>query len=661
MNERLLTVGGVIAVGLLLVLLRLVQLTVVQNGELVRQATVQHQRRLVLTPRRGEIVDRNGEPLALSFPTESLFVRTKQLPMDAEKKIPALAASLHVPPQNISQALHASSRFVWLKRQASPEEAAHVRLLSVSGVDSVEEDRRFYPQGKLAAPLLGFTNIDAKGLEGVERAYDQYLQGEPREIFEERDATGQTFLIQEGVDAPEGLNVRLTLDAGLQYIAEQELMRSVKETRAAAGTAIVLDPTTFEILTLAQAPTFDPNDPGETKAEDRRNPAISNCYEPGSTLKVLLAAAALDTQNVRPEERIFCELGHYQVGSHIIHDHHPYGTLTFAEVLQHSSNIGAAKIGERLGKKTYHKYLRDFGIGQRTGVDLPMESPGILAPVDNWARINLVTASFGQGVAVSPLQLASAYAALANGGMLMKPYLVKEVLDADGKAVKANSPTPIRQVVRPETAHLLMQLLEKVVEKEGTGWRAHLDGVRVAGKTGTSQKTNASGGYSAHGRIASFIGIVPADQPRFVILVAIDEPKTAVYGGEVAAPVFQAIARQALARIGIEGVRPHIELARLLAPSATVRKTTTDTRAPAQQKAELLPAAIVPATSDDAALNFVGMSLRAALHTAQLKGIHISATGSGYVTHQNVQNDQSSGERVYALSLSPGIEGDGRP
>jgi cell division protein FtsI (penicillin-binding protein 3) len=295
---------------------------------------------------------------------------------------------------------------------------------------------------------------------------------------------------------------------------------------------------------------------------------------------VLLAAAALDTQNIRPEERIFCEYGHYQVGPHIIHDHHPYGTLTFAEVLQHSSNIGAAKVGERLGKKTYHKYLRDFGLGQKTGVDLPMESPGILAPVDNWARINLVTASFGQGVAVSPLQLASAYAALANGGRLMKPYLVKEILDADGKAVKANSPTQIRQVVRPETAKLLIELLEKVVEKEGTGWRARIEGVRVAGKTGTSQKINSSGGYSARGRIASFVGIVPADQPRFVILVAIDEPKTAVYGGEIAAPVFQAIARQALARIGIDGNKANIELTHVNAPSTTTSKTSDGRLAP---------------------------------------------------------------------------------
>lgn len=657
MNERLLMVGGMIGVGLLLVLLRLVQLTVVQSEGLSRQAAGQHQRRFVLAPRRGEIVDRHGEPLALSFPTESLFVRTRELPTAAETQAVALASTLHLPLQEVQKTLRSSSPFVWLKRQASPEEAARVRALRLSGVDSVEEDRRFYPQSALAAPLLGFTDIDAKGLEGVERTYDPYLRGEPREMFEERDATGHTFVVQEGIIPPEAFNVRLTLDAGLQYIVEQELLRAVTDTRATAGTAVVLDPETFEILALAHVPTFDPNDPGKTRAEDRRNPAISNCYEPGSTLKVLLAAAALDSGSVHPEERIFCELGRYPVGRYVIHDHHPYGMLTFAEVLQHSSNIGAAKIAERLGKSIYHQYLRDFGLGQRTGVDLPMESPGMLASVEDWARINLVTASFGHGVAVTPLQLASAFAALANGGKLMKPYLVSAVFDAAGKVIKANKPTYIRQVVRPETAKLLMQLLERVVEREGTGWRARIEGVRVAGKTGTSQKINGAGGYSAHGRIASFVGVVPVEQPRFVILVAIDEPKTAVYGGQVAAPVFHAIASQALLRIGIDGTKLDVELARTAVTTATGQ--ILKGRFSSHLYAPPLSSSLGSAPMGDATPNFIGMSLRSALRVAQREGIRITAVGSGYVTRQNVQNDQEPGERVYALTLAP--EGEVQP
>ena len=657
MNERLLMVGGVIGVGLVLILLRLVQLTVVQGDELSRQAAIQHQRRLMLAPRRGEIVDRNGELLALSFPSESLFVRTREVSPDAVKQTLALASSLRLPFQDVQKAFHSSARFVWLKRQASPEEAAQVRTFGLTGIDSVEEDRRFYPQGTLAASILGFTDIDAKGLEGIEREYDRYLRGEPREILEERDATGQTFVVQDGISPPEALNVRLTLDAGLQYIAEQELLRSVNDTRAAAGTAIVLDPATFEILVLAHVPTFDPNDPGKTRAEDRRNPVISNCYEPGSTLKVLLAAAALDSGIVRPEEPIFCEHGNYRVGRHTIHDHHPYGMLTFAEVLQHSSNIGAAKIGERLGKATYHKYLRDFGLGQRTGVDLPMESPGILASAEDWARINLVTASFGQGVATTPLQLASAFAALANGGNLMKPYLVRAIYDADGKAVKTNNPTQVRQVVRPEIAKLLIELLEKVVEKEGTGWRARIEGVRVAGKTGTSQKINGSGGYSDRGRIASFVGIVPADQPRFVILVAIDEPKTAVYGGVVAAPVFQAIARQALLRAGIDGMQPRVELAHVTDETAMEQAQRTHSFPRARQASSSSFPSLVVATTDDSRRNFVGMSLRSALRMAWQQGLRVTAVGNGYVSQQNMQDDPETGERVYTLTLTPGREG----
>jgi cell division protein FtsI (penicillin-binding protein 3) len=563
--------------------------------------------------------------------------------------VPTLATALHMPAQEVDRLLHSSAPFVWLKRQATPEEAAHVRALSIAGVDSVEEDRRFYPQGTFAAPVLGFTDIDAQGLEGVERTYDRYLRGEPTEIHRERDALGRTILMQGGELPAEALNVRLTLDAGLQYIAERELERVVRETRALAGTVVLLDPETFAVLALAHLPTFDANAPANTPAEARRNPALSNCYEPGSTLKTLLAAAALDTRRVRLEEPVFCELGHYQVGKHVIHDHHPYGWLSFAEVLQHSSNIGAAKVGERLGTETYQRYLRNFGLGEKTGIDLPAESPGLLAPATDWSRINLVTASFGQGVAVTPLQLTCAYAALANGGVLMRPYVVREVFDADGNLVVANSPQRLRQVVRPETARLLLDLLEKVVDQEGTGRRARIGGVRIAGKTGTSQKVNAHGGYSARGRIASFIGIVPADQPRLVILVMIDEPKTAVYGGEVAAPAFQVIARQALVQLGIGGSKPRVEWASTPVPPAARTPTASQ---PLAHHAPELPSS-TPSAGTVAEANFLGLSLRAALRMAQGEGWRVTTTGSGYVTQQHVQNDPASRERIYTLTLTP--------
>ncbi len=651
MKERLLVAGSAVGIGLLLVLSRLVQFTVVQSEQLARQAASQHNQRLTFTPRRGAILDRNGELLALSIPAESLFVRPRKLPANIAAQVPALAEAVHASTQEVNTTLHSLSPFVWLKRQATPQEAAQVRALGLAGIDSFETQRRFYPHGTLAAPLIGFANIDAEGLEGIERVYDDYLRGASTEVVQERDALGRPILAQGAELPPEALSVRLTLDIDLQYLAQRELEQTVRTTAARAGTVVILDPQTFAVLALAQVPTFDPNNPKSVPDAARRNPAISDPYEPGSTLKVLLAATALDMNLVRPEEQIFCELGHYQVGKYTIHDHHPYGWLSFAQVLQHSSNIGAAKVGERLGKEAYQKYLRGFGLGQKTGIDLPAESPGLLAPVKDWSRINLVTASFGQGVAVTPLQLASAYAALANDGVFMRPYVVQEVLSADGKVVLANSPQRRWQVVRSETAHRLLQILEQVVEKGGTGWRARIPGVRVAGKTGTSQKVDQNGGYSAHGRIASFIGIVPADQPRLVILVAIDEPKTGVYGGEIAAPVFQVIAQHALAQLGITG-----DGEQAIPPLAPTQVALTAGQSSARRAPERAATAPQVSATPVGGPSFLGMSLREAMLTAQRNGWRISATGSGYVISQTVQDDPETHEPTYVLTLAPTTE-----
>lgn len=651
MEKRLLTAGGIIGVGLALVLGRLVQLTVIQAPYLASQAASQHKQRITLVPRRGAIVDRDNVPLALSLPVESFFVRPDKLPADVETRVPALAAALRLSPEEVPRVLRSSAPFVWLKRRVTPEEAARVRALDIAGIDSVESQRRFYPQGTLAAPIIGFTNVDAVGLEGVELAYDRYLRGDSTELVGERDAFGRTILVQGGQASPAALNVRLTLDAGLQYLAERELERAVRDTRALAGSVVILEPQTFAVLALAQVPTFNPNAPADSPAAARRNRVISDCYEPGSTLKTLLAAAALDVQSVRPEEQIFCELGRYQVGRHTIRDHHPYGWLSFAEVLQRSSNIGVAKVGERLGKDTYQAYLRAFGLGAKTGIDLPGEIRGLLAPPTAWSRINLVTASFGQGIAVTPLQLACAYAALANDGVLMRPYLVREVFDAEGTVVVANGPQRLRQVVRSDTARRLIELLEKVVEQGGTGWRAQIKGVRVAGKTGTSQKVDPRGGYSPRGRIASFVGIVPADQPRLVILVTIDEPKTGTYGGEVAAPVFQVIARQALAQLGIERHKATIEWVSSALPQTSV---TVGRRPPSlSHPLQLTSTAPLVSPQVQAEANFLGLSLREALRLARDHGWRVTITGSGYVTRQQVQIDPDTKQPVYILTLTP--------
>lgn len=652
MEKRLLIAGATLGCGLLLVFGRLVQLTTIHSEDLARQAFNQHQKKLEVPSRRGAIVDRNGGPLALSVPAESVFVRPQKLPADASQWLARVATALHLPTEKVREAFRSTAPFVWLKRRATPQEAAQVREFGISGVESIETERRFYPQGTLAGPVIGFTDVDARGIAGIEQSYDRYLREEPAEIVGERDALGRMILAHGVATSPEVLNVRLTLDIGIQGIAEQELAQAVHATGAESGTVVVLDPQTFAVLALAQVPTFNPNTPAAVRPERRRNRTAGDIYEPGSTMKVLLTAAALDAKRLSPHEKIFCENGRYAVGKSIINDSHPHGWLNVTQIIQQSSNIGVAKIAEHLGKETYSAYLRAFGFGRLSEVELPNESPGILPSPNLWGRIHLVTASFGQGFAVTPLQLASAYAALANGGTLMRPYIVSEILNSEGKVVEARNPQRLLQVVGSDTAQQMLSMMERVTEKEGTGTRARIDGFRVAGKTGTSQKPDPRGGYSARDRIASFIGIVPADQPRLVILVAIDTPRTGVYGGQIAAPVFQAIAKQSLAYLGIEGTKPKLEVS----PAIIAVPSPESVRSNPLRHAIVAKSAETPSDSSEVIEvgnvepNFIGMSLREAMLTAQRNGWQIELRGSGYVKQQTVRKNAET--PVYVLTLT---------
>ena len=631
MKKRLWTAALCMGLGLVLVAAWLVQLTVLQHRELADQAANQHHKRIRWTSPRGTIVDRNGTSLVLSLAAESLFAHPAQLPDGVDERLPALAAALGLPAPQVAQRLKKSASFVWLQRRVSPQLAAQVRSLGIDGIGSQPSERRVYPQGSLAAPLLGFTDIDAKGLAGVEQSYDHYLRGRPAELTGLRDAFGRVIFAQ-GVDtAPSRtFEVRLSLDARLQYIAEHELARAVEAHAAKAGTVVILDPRSFAVLAMAQVPSFDPHNPAATPAADRRNRLVSEVYEPGSTLKALLAAAALDSRLVHAEEQIFCEQGRYRIGRRTVQDHRPHGWLSFAEIIKHSSNIGAAKVVERLGQPTYFRYLRAFGLGQTSGIDLPAESSGLLSADRHWPDIKLATVSFGYGVAVTPLQLAVAFATLANDGVLMRPYVVQDIRDSEGTLLEANRPQYVWQAVRPETAKQVVGLLEQVVEPGGTGWRARLEGFRVAGKTGTSQKLDDEGAYSARTHIASFVGIVPADAPQLVIAVTVDEPRRGgYYGGQVAAPVFRAIASQAVAVLGVEAAPVPVQVA---------GPTRSD-----------------PSPSPDGfgRPNFLGLSLREALRLADRNGWRVSTTGSGYVVAQAVQHDPHTAQPFYRLSLAP--------
>jgi len=625
----MLAVAGVFAGLLALIVLRAVDLTVLRGPDLARLAALQHRARIELTPHRGPIVDRHGEALALSVDVPSVYVRPREFGRQ-DARLAALAAALHLPLRAVRGKAAGTQGFVWLKRQVPPHEAEAVARLGLKGVYTVREGRRFYPHNGLAAHVLGFVGVDSQGLEGLERRLDPVIRGQPYDIEADRDGRRQV-IFTAGVPAPpaQGSRVELTIDAGIQDVTERELAAGVAAAKAAGGAALVLDPSTGEVLALANVPTFDPNQPA--RRHDRgwrdrvRNRAITDPYEPGSTFKAILAAAAIEERVVKPTDMFFCENGRYQVGRWRIHDAHRHGWLSFAQVIQYSSNIGATKVAERLGAERYYRYLRAFGFGARTGIELPGETPGILRPVERWARIDLATHSFGQGVSVTPLQMAAAFAAIANGGLLVRPYLVRRVLTPEGDVVLANEPAVVRRVVSARTAATVTALLRRAVEeKGGTGEKARLDDFPVAGKTGTAQKVNLHTGTYSSKRIGSFVGFVPADRPRVVILVLIDEPGVSSYGGVVAAPVFRAIAGTVLKRLGVES--PALPLRMASAPAGP---------APRKPPALARSARIAAAPAEPSTPSFLGLSRREALTRAYAAGWDVQVSGVGYVSEQS--------------------------
>ena len=635
MKARILAVGGGIAVLLAMVAMRIVQFTLTDSPDLAWLARRQHHEQIHIAAHRGAILDRHGDTLAASVECPSLFVRPRRVSAgDRNRAEAALSAALGLPPRAVAAKLASEANFVWLKRAVTPREQAAVHGLAVTGLGEVTEARRFYPHGAAAAQVLGVAGVDLRGIEGIERVYEQDLRALTRTLEIERDALGREILT-DGMDDPrtlDGATVQLTLDVGMQTIAERALEQGVREAQAAAGTAIVLDPWSGELLAIANVPTFDPNDRGTIVASHRRNRAINDFYEPGSTFKAVLAAAALEHGVVRPDEMLFCENGAMPVGKWVIHDHHRYGWLSVAESIAVSSNIAAAKIGERLGRERFHAFLTDLGFGKPTGIDLPAEVGGMLRPVADWSRINLLTTSFGQGIAVTPLQMVRAFAAIANGGQLVKPYVGMRATSPGGDTLWEHQPNVVRRIMKPETARMVTAILEHAVEEGGTGTRAQIKGVRVAGKTGTSQKVEpGTGRYSPDARVASFVGFLPADAPRLVIMVMVDEPQTSKYGGMVAAPIFQAIGAAAMERLGLIPSQP----ARLLQEASAIVE-------PAAPTARLG----VP--------SFIGLSKRLAVERARDLGWVVQVTGEGYVQSQTPTAGAAAAPgKELALSLAP--------
>lgn len=550
-SERLLLVASLILICTIAVVARLGYLQLVRHTEYLARAARQQQRIIDITPKRGSIYDRNMDPLAMSIPVDSVFAVPIEVG-DAQLAAQLLSRVLGIPSEVLEAKLQSPQGFVWIARKVPPDKKEAVEALNLTGIYFQKENQRIYPKRDLAAHVLGFVDLDEKGLAGVEYELDSQIRGKSEKIVVMADARQRWF---DGVEAQRerGADVVLTLDEQIQYIAERELLAAIAKTHALAGTVVVMNPNDGQILALANWPTFNPNAANEAPAEARMNRAVSALYEPGSTFKLITLAAAFDQGIVRPEEVFDCENGAVYLAGHRIRDHKPFGLLTVSEILAQSSDVGAIKIALRLGAPKFYDYIRAFGFGQLTGVDLPGESKGLLRRLENWSAISIGSISMGQEVGVTPIQLITAVSAIANGGLLYRPKVVAE-LRRDNKALPAEgllTPVEPRRVIQPETAATLRRLMEGVI-LNGTGPLAHLEGWTAAGKTGSAQKIDpATGRYSHTQLIASFTGFAPINNPAVTILVSLDSPVGQHEGGQVAAPVFKRIAEQVLAYLDV--------------------------------------------------------------------------------------------------------------
>lgn len=535
------------------VLFRLATLQVLQAAELTVKADRQHQKTVSLEGVRGTIVDRHGKMLAMNLEVPSVFGVPTALDSPA-KTARSLSPVLHVRADELERKLRQDRGFVWLARKLDPEQGRRLERMPMEGIGIVLEGRRFYPKGPLLSHVLGFAGMDGDGLEGIERRYESHLHGEKRVTVLQRDALGRTVfpkeLSNEQSPAP-GHQLILTIDEVIQYVVEKELEEAVARAEAKSGTMIVLDPSTGALLASAVSPRFDPNAVSALRPDRWRNRALTDAYEPGSTMKAVLAAAAIEERVMKPDTMVFGEQGRMAIGNTMIHDHEKLGWLSFAQVIQKSSNVGAAKAGMALGEQRFYRYLQSFGFGERTEIDLPGEAAGLLKHPRDWGGRTLASVSMGQEIGVTPMQMVSAVAAIANGGVLMRPYVVSEIRDAQGQTLKEVLPHVKRRVISPETARTVTTILEGVVT-DGTGGKAAIAGFRVAGKTGTAQKIDSrTGRYSATQFVSSFVGYVPANNPRLAMIVLIDEPRGESWGGTVAAPVFNRVGEQVLNYLGV--------------------------------------------------------------------------------------------------------------
>ena len=628
---RLMLLALSVSLWALVIFIRLVHLQVLGREFFEQQGTRQSERTLNIDPRRGPILDRSGRPLAVSVDAESLYAVPQDI-VDAPGTAQALARALSLDAAERREVLgklqQRNKAFVWIQRKLDPGTAHRVRELQLEGIGFLTEHRRYYPQRELAAHVLGYVGLDNDGMSGIEHGFEKEIRGRAAKVVVHTDARRRP-VAQTERPSTDGAAVTLTLDERVQHIAERELERAMAETQSLSGSVVVVEPFTGEVLAMAGRPTFNPNRYNAYPSSRWRNRIVSDAFEPGSIFKIVTAAAGIQENVVSPNETLDCGNGKIEIAGTTINDHAIFQQLTFTQAVAHSSDIGMIRVAQRLGRDNFARYVKAFGFGAATGVDLPGESAGLFRPTTRWSALSLPTLSFGQEIGVTALQITMAAAAVANGGYLMKPFVVKRVEDSEGRTLRETKPVVVRRVLEPGTVETLTEILQEVV-RGGTGRNAVVPGYVVAGKTGTAQKIDASGRYSMIDHVASFVGFAPAARPALVVLASRDTPRgLRNEGGDVAAPLFARVAADALRVLAASPDDP----ARVLHAVAAIPDTLTP--AAFRPQAPLRPQLAPPADEQGLMPDLRGRSAREAAIAAARRGLVVELRGSGQVIAQS--------------------------
>jgi len=609
-------------VGLGVILARAYQLQVLERGRLSSIAQAGYRGVIKLPPKRGTIYDREGHELAVSVEVGSIYAHPK-LVKKKRSTARLLSKVLQVQQSEILGLLKSKRSFVWIERKIAPEKIRQVQALELEGIGFTKESRRYYPGREIAGHLIGFAGEDNQGLEGLERKYDSFLRGPQHSMILMRDALGRPFFMSGPSSEKDRMyDLVLTIDKDIQYKAQQALDAAVRETNAKSGQAVILNPETGEVLAMAVVPNFNPNAFGSYRPSDWRNRTVTDIYEPGSVIKVFLLAAALEDNVVSPSTMFDCENGQFKVANHVIHDTKKHGTLNVSDIVVYSSNIGAVKIGTKVGYEPFTDHLRKFGFGKKTGIDLLGERTGYIRPSKNAKELDKATIYFGQGMSASTLQMAVAMGAIANGGKRMRPFVVAAVKDQEGRIIKKTRPQMAGRAVSQETAWKVARILEGVVSERGTGTQAAIMGYRVAGKTGTSQKVDPrTKTYSKRHYVSIFAGFVPLGRPRLVMVIAVDEPQGKTYGGLVAGPVFSELGAWTLNRLHVS---PEVRVVR--------REEEAEDGIHVRSLPQILESEVVPTGGLP---DFAGQSMREVMKRGSVLGLKLRFEGSGIAVNQH--------------------------